>query len=589
MIISEEFISELKARNDIEEIISSYVDLNRKGKNLMGLCPFHAERTPSFCVYPSNASFYCFGCGAGGDVITFLRLIEHYDYIETVKYLADRCGMNFEIDNQSDEIHKQKMLIYEINREAARFYYKSLFSQEGKEALKYLSERKVTSSTITHFGLGYSPKSGYSLVDYLKKKGYNINDIVMSNLAFSARNSGARDRFRGRLMFPIIDVRGNVIAFGARTLKNEVPKYINTSDTLIFKKSNNLFSLNFAKNSNEKSFILTEGYMDVISLYQAGFSNVVAGLGTALTEGQVKLLSRYTSEVVICYDSDEPGQKAADRAISLLKENGVNIKVMTIPKGKDPDEYIKSQGKNGNIRFKNLVENSKSDIEYKLLKVKSLYDEGPSADKVKYLTESAKILSSCRSPIEREVFAHKLSSEAGINKSAIDIQIEKFSKQKNKIYQKKEFKNLKNVTSGINDKINPDKHNNLRAAVAEEMLISYLINNPDKLGEVLKKIDCNCIITKFNQKVFKCVEKIISEGKEPNLTTLAGFDFTMEEIGRITKIICSYNPSIISSESAEEYIKTILEEKEKNKVKDVDSISKTKVRDYIENLKNIKK
>ena len=252
MIISEEFISELKARNDIEEIISSYVDLNRKGKNLMGLCPFHAERTPSFCVYPSNASFYCFGCGAGGDVITFLRLIEHYDYIETVKYLADRCGMNFEIDNQSDEIHRQKMLIYEMNREAAKFYYKSLFSPEGKVALNYLSERKLSSSTITHFGLGYSPKSGYSLVDYLKNKGYNIKDIVMSNLAFSARNSGARDRFRGRLMFPIIDVRGNVIAFGARTLKNEVPKYINTSDTPVFKKSNNLFSLNFAKNSNEK-------------------------------------------------------------------------------------------------------------------------------------------------------------------------------------------------------------------------------------------------------------------------------------------------------------------------------------------------
>lgn len=589
MIISEEFISELKARNDIEEIISSYVDLNRKGKNLMGLCPFHAERTPSFCVYPSNASFYCFGCGAGGDVITFLRLIEHYDYIETVKYLADRCGMNFEIDNQSDEIHRQKMLIYEMNREAAKFYYKSLFSPEGKVALNYLSERKLSSSTITHFGLGYSPKSGYSLVDYLKNKGYNIKDIVMSNLAFSARNSGARDRFRGRLMFPIIDVRGNVIAFGARTLKNEVPKYINTSDTPVFKKSNNLFSLNFAKNSNEKSFILTEGYMDVISLYQAGFPNAVAGLGTALTEGQVKLLSRYTNEVIICYDSDEPGQKAAERAISLLKENGVNIKVMTIPKGKDPDEYIKSQGENGKIKFKNLVENSKSDIEYKLLKVKSLYDEGSSADKIKYLTESARILSSCRSPIEREVFAHKLSSEAGISKSALDIQIEKFSKQKNKNYHKKEFKNLKSLTSGINDKINPDKHSNLRAAVAEEMLISYVINNPDKLEEILKKINSDCIITKFNQRVFKCVEKIVSEGKEPNLTTLSGCDFSMEEIGRITKMICSYNPSIITSESAEEYIKTILEENQKNKVKNVDNISEVEVKDYIKSLKNIKK
>ena len=589
MIISEEFISELKARNDIEEIISSYVDLNRKGKNLMGLCPFHAERTPSFCVYPSNDSFYCFGCGAGGDVITFLRMIEHYDYIETVKYLADRCGMNFEIDNQSDEIHRQKMLIYEINREAAKFYYKSLFSSEGKIALDYLAGRKLNSSVITRFGLGYSPKSGHALVDYLKNKGYNIKDIVMSNLAFSTRNLGARDRFRGRLMFPIIDVRGNVVAFGARTLKNEIPKYINTSDTPVFKKSNNLFSLNFAKNSNEKFFILTEGYMDVISLYQAGFPNAVAGLGTALTEGQVKLLSRYTNEVVICYDSDEPGQKAADRAISLLRENGVGIKIMTIPKGKDPDEYIKSNGESGKIKFKNLVENSKSDIEYKLSKVKSLYSEGSSMDKIKYLTESARVLSLCHNPIEREVFAHKLSSEAGISKAALDIQIEKFSKKNNKNCQKKEFKNLKNAMSGVNDKINPDKHDNLRAAVAEEMLISYMINNPDKIAEILKKIDFNCIITKFNQKVFKCIEKIASQGKNPDITAFSAFDFSMEEIGRITKLICSYNPSIITNESAKEYINIILEENKKNKVKNLDNISEIEVKDYIESLKNIKK
>ncbi len=283
MVLSDDFIAELKEKIDISEIISEYVDIKRKGKNLMGICPFHAEKTASFCVYPNNGSFYCFGCGVGGDAITFIRLAEHFDYIEAVKYLAERAGMNLELSDEQDALHKKKMLIYKINRDAAKFFHNSLLQPCGKKALEYLKSRHISPKTIRKFGLGYSPSSGYALTDYLKSLGYKDDDIALANLAFENKFSKNKDRFRDRLMFPIIDVRGNVIAFGARTLKNEVPKYINTSDTPVFKKSCNLFALNFAKNSGKKKLILTEGYMDAISLHQSGFSETVAGLGTALT------------------------------------------------------------------------------------------------------------------------------------------------------------------------------------------------------------------------------------------------------------------------------------------------------------------
>jgi DNA primase len=589
MFLSDEFISELKARNDIGEIAGEYVELQRKGKNLMGLCPFHSERTPSFCVYPHNGSFYCFGCGAGGDVITFLRLVEHYDYIEAVKFLSQRAGMDFEISEEDNITHNKKMLMYEINREAARFYHKALFEANGKKALDYLKKRGITLSMIKHFGLGYSPESGYALVDYLKKKSYNGEDIILSNLAFKSRNLREIDRFRNRLMFPIIDVRGNVIAFGARTMGNDTPKYINTSDTLVFKKSTNLFALNFAKKSGENKLILTEGYMDVVSLHQAGFTNAVAGLGTALTPNQVKLMARYSDEVFVSYDSDEAGQKAANRAISMLKSNGINVKVITVPKAKDPDEYLQSQGKDGAVKFKNLMENSKNDTEYQISKIKAKCNLENSEDKIKYLTEAAKILANCQNPIEREVYAIKLSGEIGISKSSVLLQIEKYLKQKFRTHQKKEFKNIEKITSAVNDKVNPDKHGNLRAAIAEEFLISCVINNPDIANTIFSRLSVNDMITDFNKRVLSSVNDIVSKGKIPDITNIAthgGFSF--EEIGRITKIICGYNQSMVTNKAINEYLSIITEENKKNKLKDISQVSELEVMEYIKDLKSTK-
>ena len=589
MVFSEDFIMELKERNNIEEIISEYVSINRRGKNLLGLCPFHAERTPSFCVYPNNGSFYCFGCGVGGDVITFLRLAEHFDYVEAVKYLAERVGMNTQISDEDNEIYRQKALIYKANREAAKYFHNCLMSDKGSEAINYLKERHILPKTVKHFGLGYSPSSGYALIDYLKAQGYSEDVIISANLGMKSGNSKCRDRFKGRLMFPIIDVRGNVVAFGARTLKSETPKYINTADTPVFKKSSNLFALNFAKNSGREKLILTEGYMDAVSLHQAGFSNTVAGLGTALTLGQVKLLGRYCDEVVLSYDADEAGQKAAKKAMEMLRENGMSVKILSIPKAKDPDEYIRSNGKDGVIKFKDLVDKSKSDMEFKLESIKSNLDLETAEGKVKYLTAAAKELANCENAIERDIYISKLCEETGINRSSIVLQVEKYMKMKSGRARKQEFKNISKFTSGINDKINKEKRNNLRAACAEESLLSCIINNPDIANNIFSRIDEEVFITDLNRRIYAAAKRLSSEDKVMDINSFSsGGEFSLEEIGRITKIICSYKPNMITDESIDEYLNILMDEKRKNDIKNEET-TEFEIKKYIEELRESKK
>lgn len=587
MMFSEDFISELKERTNVEEIISEYVNISRKGKNLIGLCPFHAERTPSFCVYPNNGSFYCFGCGIGGDIITFMRLAEHFDYVEAVKYLAERVGMNAVVSDEENEVHKQKLLVYKVNRDAAKFFYNSLMSNRGVEALNYLKNRHILPKTVKHFGLGYAPPKGYALTDYLKQLGYSEEIIILANLATKTRYSKCRDRFEGRLMFPIIDVRGNVIAFGGRALKNEMPKYINTSDTPVFKKSSNLFALNFAKNSGQNKIILTEGYMDAVSLHQSGFPNTVAGLGTALTLGQVKLLGRYSDEVILSYDADEAGQKAAKKAMDMLRENGINVKVLSIPKAKDPDEYIRLNGKDGTIKFKNLIDNSKSDTEFKLESLKIKFDVSSSEGKIKYLTEAAKVLSSCESAIERDIFSSKLCDETGINKSAMSLQIEKYRKMNFKKHKKNEFKNISKLTAAINDKVNKEKRENLRAACAEESVLSCIINNPDIANNIFSRISEDAFVTDLNKRIYRSIKNFSEQNKSFDVSFLSEKEFSLEEIGRITKITCLYTPNMGTRESVNEYIDTLLEEKRKKNIKNENSESE--IKKYIENLKKIKK
>ena len=587
MPLPDSFMDELKLRSDIVDVVSSYVSLKRHGRNMVGLCPFHGEKTPSFNLYPQSGSFYCFGCGVGGDVITFIRMIENLDYIDAVKFLAQRAGLEVPIDNREDGLSKLKKRIYEANREAARYYHYNLYDAKSKEGYNYFKSRGLSDKTIKHFGLGYAADSRFNLVNYLTSKGFTNEELLEANLAIKSRNGVVIDRFFGRVMFPIIGLRGNVIAFGGRVLSDIKPKYLNTADTPVFKKHYNLFALNFAKNFCKDKIILAEGYMDVIALHQAGFENTVATLGTSLTREQVNIISRYTKEVIIAYDADQAGQKATARAISMFRDTELLVKVLTIPSGKDPDEYIKSYGENGAARFKQLLEKSSNDIEYSLKKIKLNCDLQSPEGKVRYVNEAVKMLANINNRLEREVYAGKISEELDIDKSAITFQIEKLVKNNRKKDVKKEFKYIQTELSSLKDDINPQKRDNLRAAHAEEAVISYLINNPQKVNNISSRLRPDDFLTDFNRRVYNIIIDKVKNNMNLNLTSLSN-DFSIKEMGRIAKMLSSYIECENNDIVVDEYIKVILDEKEKISLSDAANSDIKDIKEYFDKLKELK-
>ncbi len=588
MRLSDDFISEVKYRNDLGELAASYMQLKRRGRNLVGLCPFHGEKTPSFNIYTENGSFYCFGCGTGGDVITFVMKIENLDYLEAVKFLAQRAGMSMPEDDYDDSMSRLRTRIYEANREAARFYYRKLGEREGAEGLAYLRGRGLADSTIRHFGLGFAPESRFSLGDYLLSKGFTEAELIAANLVFKSRSGrGVVDRFYNRVMFPIIDVRGNVIAFGGRIMTDQKPKYLNTSDTIVFNKSYNLFSLNNAKNSKSRAFILCEGYMDVISLNQAGFTEAIATLGTALTMDQATLLKRYCDEVIICYDADEAGQKATSRAIGILRSAGLVVRVLRIPDGKDPDEFIRRHGDKGHAAFKNLLESSGNDVEYRMLQLKSGFDMTSPQGKLGYLNEGVKMLSELDNPMERDIYASKLSDETGVAKPSIMEQINRLTRRKHAARRKDDFKKMQKDLSARDDRINPQHYANLRAATAEENLIAFLVNNPDKLGYIEKHLNAEQFVTEFNRKLYLYFYNRIKDKKDP--MTAISADFTADEVSKIYRIVNSYSTIQSTPQALDEYINTILAEGAKLSDSDIANASTADLAEYMRKLAEQKK
>ena len=572
MRLSDDFISELKHRNDISEIAAGYMQLKRRGRNLVGLCPFHGEKTPSFNIYTDTSSFYCFGCGAAGDVITFVMKIENLDYLEAVKFLAQRSGMTMPEDDYDDSMSRLRTRVYEANREAARFYHAQLSSPEGREALLYLRSRALTDSTIRHFGLGYAPKNRFALTDHLRSKGFRDSELIAANLVFQSRKgTGVVDRFCDRVMFPIIDLRGNVIAFGGRIMTDQKPKYLNTSDTIVFSKSGNLFSLNNAKNSPDKRLILCEGYMDVISLNQAGFTQAVATLGTALTADQAVLMKRYCDEVIICYDADEAGQKATARAIDILRKAGVNVRVLTIPDGKDPDEFLRKNGDKAHEAFQYILEGSGNDIEYRLYNLRSRYDMNSSRGKLGYLNDAVAVLSTLDNPLERDIYASKLCDETGVDKGSVMEQINKANRRKQSERRKQETRRIQSNISGRDDRINPEYADNLRAATAEENLISFLVNNPDKLSAIEKRITPARFVTQFNRRLFEYFSERIKNNLDP--MTRVNEDFTTEEISKVYYIVNKYSQIASTDSAMNEYIDIILHESSKLSKEDIANLA----------------
>ncbi len=534
MAIPSSVIEEIKYRSDIESVISSYITLKRRGKNLIGLCPFHGEKTPSFTVYPDNGSFYCFGCKVGGDVFTFVKMAENLDYIEAVKLLADRAGVTVPEDGYDDSLHRLKNTIYEINRETARFYHSYLLSESGKWAQEYYLGRGLSPKTVKTFGLGAAPNEWDALCKHLKSKGYSFEDMYQANVVSKSQKGSYFDRFRNRIMFPIINVRGNVVGFSGRRYtedKNEA-KYINTGDTPVYKKSHNLFALNLAKSNCAKQLILVEGNLDAISLHQAGFNNAVAPLGTAFTQEQAQLISRYTEEVVICFDSDEAGRVATKKAVDLLSKTGVSIKIMKLPMGKDPDEFLK---KNSPEAFEKLLQSAVTDIEFKLLNAADDVDPNSDEGKIKYLKNAAEILSKTSDPIEVEYYITKLSSQYQMSKAAITSKIAQLKQEEKKKERKKEIQKV--IGDSFDRKeLNPERRGNEKAERAERTIISVLMNHPDKLSEISKNIGENSFVTSFNKRIFTAVKDALSINEFFDISLL-GDKFGPDELGFISRLL----------------------------------------------------
>ena len=541
MALPQEFLMELKYRNDIESVLSPYIALKRRGSNLVGLCPFHNEKTPSFTVYPENGSYYCFGCGQGGDIITFTMRMENLDYIDAVRKLADKAGLRLPEDTKDDKEQRLKNDIYAANREAGRFFHSVLMSPQGKAGLDYFLSRGLSLKTIRHFGLGFAPDDWHTLENHLKEKGFTDYVIGAADLVSKSDKKDKNgkqfsyDRFRNRIMFPIINIHGKVIGFSGRAMpgnEKQGGKYINTSDTLCYKKSHNMFALNFAKKDCSKQAILVEGNMDVIALHQAGFTTAVAALGTSFTEEQARLLARYTKEVVVTMDADSAGEKATDRALGILGNVGVDIKVLRLPDCKDPDEFIK---KHGNARFQKLLDTAMSAIDYRLLTAARDIDLDATDGKLKSLNKACEVLASLNDPIAVDLYSGRLSVKYGVSKERLQTIVKNVQDSRKRQQTRKELQEVVTSTQKKND-VNPQKQQFKKAAAAEEAVISVLKRHPDTLEYIKSRLDPSDFLTDFNRKLFERMVSITETGRAFDLVLL-GDDFSPDEIGYITKML----------------------------------------------------
>ena len=542
--LSDDFLEQIRDRNDVESVISNYVELKRRGRNLVGLCPFHNEKTPSFTVYPETSSYYCFGCHAGGDVITFIKNIENLDYIDSVKFLADRSGIKMPDENFDDTLHEKRKLTYEANRAAAKFFHETLLSEKGKKHLQYFIGRGLTKSEITRFGLGAAPDDWHELTNYLVSKGFSKDDLVRADLIKLSEKDGRKnyyDNFRNRAIFPVIDLRGNVVAFGGRVLDDSKPKYINTGDTPVYKKGKELFALNVAKNGNNGKLILCEGYMDVVSLHKYGFTNAIAGLGTALTPEQVTLISRYAEEVYLCYDSDEAGQKAVRAALTLFSKTGVRVKVIMLGGAKDPDEILGKDA--GPDKFRTLMENALNAIEYSLYVIKSRYNVSTDDGKNNFLKDAAKLLLRVDA-IEREVYASKLSDELGVSKDAILTTVNSIGKKQNYVVKKEEFKTAQKEEKAIQKSVDPERAKNIRAAKAEDILLISLLNNTAFYNKLKDDLNRELFITPLNKRILTLILSRLSEDLSVEISFLAPH-LTSEEMNAVARLFA--DSSIVSN------------------------------------------
>ncbi|MCI6639953.1 MAG: DNA primase [Pygmaiobacter massiliensis] len=582
-MISQDYLQELAQRTDLVELVSGYVKLRHRGRTYTGLCPFHSEKTPSFVVYPENQSFYCFGCGVGGDAITFVKKIQNVDYLEAVKTLAARAGMP--LPEEKDDTSRLKSRILAMNKDAARFYCAQLNTPEGMQARGYLRARALQDATIRRFGLGYSPAGFHTTSDYLQKKGYTQQEMLAGGMIRQSQKGGYFDFFRGRVMFPIIDLRGNVIAFGGRRMGEEGgPKYLNSGDTPVFKKSRNMFALNLAKRSKSRRYILCEGYMDAIALHQAGFDTAVAPLGTAFTPEQARLLSTYADELVLSYDSDEAGQKATRRAIAILEQESIKVSVLGITGAKDPDEFLKKYGAE---RFSMLLDGCSNAIEYELSRAKAKYDLATADGRLSYVREAIGVLCGRCTPTERDVYIGRLSQETDISRQALSSQLQSALRQLNRRDERKRQQQLLSEGSVGRVKV-PYSQGGQKAmgvAFAEQQLMAAAIKKPEFLPYILKKLSAQQLLSQQIAQIYTAVGQLYEQGQYVDFSALSQC-LTDETRTLLSRILAQNYDVAFTQRDVDFYLDKIAQSVPRSS--QAGKMSEAELSDYLDKLKQKK-
>ena len=580
--IPQSYIYELCQRNEVTDVIAEHVQLKRRGRTSVGLCPFHNEKTPSFVVYPETQSFYCFGCGTGGDVITFIKNINRLDYVEAIKFLAARVGMP--MPEEDDQTGKIKTRILQANKEAALFFVNNLNVEQGLGARAYLRRRGLSDATIRKFGLGFAVNSFDGLRNYLKSKGFSEEELVSAQLIKRNDKGNVYDVFRNRVMFPIIDLRGNVIAFGGRNMGEEKPKYLNSPETLVFKKSQGLFALNVAKKSKSNRYLIAEGYMDVIALHQAGFDTAVASLGTAFTAEQAKLISHYAEEVVLCYDADEAGQKAIDRALDIFSRTKVKVTVLKMEGAKDPDEFLQKYGAE---RFEMLLSGSGNSIEYALGKAKAKYNLAQADDRVEYLKEAINILAGPLTSTERAVYAGRIAEETDVPRTAVEQQLQSRLKAVERKAKKDREKQLtaEGAIQRVNIPLGVANGEKVRAVIyAEQQLIAAALKNEEHFILVQNKVSPKVFLSEEMKTVYTALESISEVGDAITATAVMHY---LDENARnlLSRILADNHDKNFTEQDINLYIERMEKESRTEEAQDMSAEELTK---YMKRLKGEK-
>ena len=557
MSFSESFLTELTERNDIVDVVSGYVRLGKKsGSNLFGLCPFHSEKTPSFSVSPDKQIYHCFGCGKGGGVINFIMEIENLSFPEAVEFLAKRAGMQMP-QEENDRESKKRSRMLSLNRDAARFFYEQLSSPPGEAARAYMAKRRIGGATAKNFGIGFAPDSWDSLEETMREKGYSDFEMFDAGLVRKGKNGGFYDTFRNRLMFPVIDVRGNVIGFSGRILGDGEPKYMNSPETLVFNKSRNLFALNLAKKSKSGYIILSEGNIDVVSLHQAGFDSAVASLGTSLTEEQARLISRYTNQVIIAYDNDGAGIKAAQRAIGILEKLDLKVKVLRLSGAKDPDEFIKLKGADA---FRNLLEASENQIDYRLRSVTDKYDLSVDEQKVEFLKDASDLVARLPGSVERQVYAMRVAAMVGISAEVVTKEVERRRKKLVTQASRSEARQQSRPGQQLQPENKALRYDDPGSAAAEEGLIRLLYLEPS-LAQNAALPQPEEFSSQALAHIYSVLREKILQGAAVSVATLGGA-LDQQEMSLLVNLL--QKPELLSKgeSTLTDYIKRIRDCKE---------------------------